>query len=189
MTNLGRAELANRGRRHRGDGSLDLLQARGRQGGAAGGADLEAVVAGRIVAGGDHHGARRADTGDAERGDGRGARTVDEKGRDAGGGQDLGCRAGELGRSEPAVVADDDAVFPRPLAAHEVGEPLGHAPHVGKRVFVRNARAPAVRPEPDGLAGHEAQRSAAASRESGAPGDMALRRRSERVTRDAHALR
>ena len=128
------------------DGRQDIRPGRG----AGRRLDLESVVDPRVVAGGDDDAGRGTAFDDLVRAHlGRDGVDGEDHG-DVVAEQDLGGSLGEVFRGEAPVEGDDHALGRCAGIGHEPGDPVRAAPDVLERVFVGDARPPAVRAEHDG---------------------------------------
>jgi hypothetical protein len=109
--------------------------------------DLDAVVDGGVVAGGDRHAVGQAVVFDGEHHERRGRLPVDEQADDSGSRQDLRRPLRRLAREKPAVIADHEAVLRRGLVLHLLRQRGREQLHVGLREAVRDDGPPAAGPE------------------------------------------
>ena len=133
-----------------GDAGFDRGQALRRYSAAAGVAHLEAVVFGRIVAGGDVYRADRVVVDGGEADDRRRRGIVNQQNAEAVAGEHLGHGGGEMFSLEAFVVADDDLFGGVALICQPVGKALCAAAHICKGVVFGHASAPTVRAEANG---------------------------------------
>ena len=133
-----------------GDAGFDSGQSIRRHRAAAGVPHLEAVVLGRIVAGGDVDRADRVVIDGREADHRRGRGPVNEQDPKAVGGQDLRHCGGEMLALKAFVVADDDCLGGVAFVRQPTGKTLRAAAHIGKGVVVGHASAPAVGAEANG---------------------------------------
>ncbi len=116
--------------------------------------DLETVVRGRVVTGGDRDTAGQPAAAHVERHSGSRHRAVRQEDADAGGRELVGRRAGEFRREEARVVPDDGARHVSGFPARvEVADSGREAPDRRKRTTLRDNAAPAVSAEREGVRG------------------------------------
>ena len=113
------------------------------------GANLEAVIGWRVVAGGDIDAAPRRHVQDGVRNDRRGHRSRRQIDVDIICRHHFGDSGGKVFAMETVVVADNDATVCIAFFFEELRKGMGDTAHVGKGVILSNDATPTVRPEFD----------------------------------------